>query len=251
MIKLISYLLLGLCLCFYIPANAQIGSADSVYFEPGFESEDEELPQENDLYFKPRVDPKKVTEQKISEEKVLAIKNEEDYWYADLHPSKKEPKPRKNNAGINNQWNTFFWILLVGGFIALIVWFLTSGNINLFRRAPKVYQEDQDMDNEEDIFEVEYEREIQNAVNAGNFRLAVRLMYLQTLKEMSERNIIRYSNEKTNSDYLFQLAKSRHYKSFFRLTRHFDYIWYGQFVLSPEAFQSVQKDFSSFKQQLN
>lgn len=103
----------------------------------------------------------------------------------------------------------------------------------------------------EDIFEMNFEKEIQKAVAEKNFRLAVRLLYLRTLRDLSDKNLISYTHEKTNADYLFQLAGTSYYKSFFRLTRDFEYTWYGQFELSQENFSFIQNDFSSFKQQLS
>jgi hypothetical protein len=81
--------------------------------------------------------------------------------------------------------------------------------------------------------------------------MAVRLMYLRTLRDLSLRNVINYTHEKTNTDYLFQLSGSPYYKNFFRLTRDFDYTWYGHFPLSQESFSLIQNDFNSFKQQLS
>ena len=206
----------------------------------------------DESYFKMKGAPQKMEEREIDQEKVKQIKSEEPYWYADIAPEKKEIKPRTVNTGSTaNFWNTLFWILVIGGFLALLVWFLSSGNISMFRRTSQLKSITGDeVEAEEDIFNLDYEREINLAINEGNYRVAVRLLYLQTLKELAERNIIRYSHEKTNSDYLFQLFKTRYYKNFFQLTRHFDYTWYGGFVLSPATFQIIQKDFSTFKQQL-
>jgi len=76
-------------------------------------------------------------------------------------------------------------------------------------------------------------------------------MYLRTLRDLSLRNLITYTHEKTNSDYLFQLAGTPFYKSFFRLTRDFDYSWYGHFPISPDSFTTIQNEFNAFKQQLS
>ena len=252
MVKVFSYLLFLGMLILPSPLPAQdYGVQDSLYIEENLRQEEDEL-QRSGSYFNVREQPKKISERNIEEEKIHSIKTEEDYWYADLQPEKKKEKPEQKNFLQGDFFKTLFWILLTGGFAALLIWFLASGNISLFKRRTQVNDEEEDaLAGAEDIFALNYDRDIEKAVNGGNFRLAVRLLYLQTLKDMAEKNIIRYSHEKTNSDYLFQLAKSRYYKSFFRLTRHFDYTWYGQFVLTPEAFRSVQKEFSSFKQQLN
>ena len=75
-------------------------------------------------------------------------------------------------------------------------------------------------------------------------------MYLRTLTNLSDKGLISYTHEKTNSDYLSELSGTSYYKSFFRLTRDFDYTWYGKFELNTESFALVQKDFNQFKQVL-
>ena len=103
----------------------------------------------------------------------------------------------------------------------------------------------------DDIFSIQYEREIKKAVDNKNYRLAIRLWYLLTLKELADRNIIDYRHEKTDSDYVNSLYGSSYYHNFFRLTRNFEYTWYGQFDLSGEAFAMMQNDFSNFKTALS
>lgn len=211
------------------------------------------LQAEQKHYFNEVTDVQKVNERKIPDSIVTKIKSDKDYWYVNTTPEKKKPSVKQNNGVFQQQWfTTVFWFVLVGGFIALLLWFLSSGNISLFRRSKKIAN-DKDENTEpvtENIFELNYEKEINSAVAAADYRLAIRLLYLQTLKQLSERNIINYSNQKTNSDYLFQLAETGYYKNFFRLTRNFEYTWYGQFQLSRNAFETMQKDFLNFKQQL-
>jgi hypothetical protein len=79
--------------------------------------------------------------------------------------------------------------------------------------------------------------------------MATRLLFLGTLKLLSENEFIEYNHDKTNADYLKELSGTGLYKDFFRLTRDFEYTWYGHFELSQNAFEQVAEDFSRFKQQ--
>lgn len=190
----------------------------------------------------------------IPKQKVQKLKSDEDYWYANLTPPRKKNEPsQKRESVFDKGWfNTLFWIIVIGGFLALLIWFLATSNVRLFQKRLKTIDGGNLTEAEtENIFEIKFEKEIQKAIDASNFRLAVRLMYLRTLKDLSLRNLINYTHEKTNSDYLFQLAGSPYYKNFFRLTRSFDYTWYGHFSLSQESFSVIQNDFNSFKQQLS
>jgi hypothetical protein len=72
-------------------------------------------------------------------------------------------------------------------------------------------------------------------------------MFLQLLKNLSEKNIIQYKHDRTNFDYLSQLYATRYYEDFFRITRHYEYSWYGQFEVSPKTYQVIKKEFEDFK----
>jgi hypothetical protein len=210
----------------------------------------------------------KIATRKVPDGKVKELKSDENYWYVDQVPSgdressppgvnekgKKEKQVpiRKSRGVFNIPWlNVLFWIILIGGFVTMLVWFLATSDIRLFRKKPKLVEEPVDEQPTNDIFEMNFEKEIQKAIDAKNYRLAVRLMYLRTLRDLSNRNLINYTHEKTNSDYLFQLSGTDYYKNFFKLTRSFDYTWYGHVELSQDGFAIIQNIFSSFKQQLS
>jgi hypothetical protein len=239
---------------FFLNAEGQ----DSIEFPPPVEMVDTtvyETPASTDYHFKEIDSANKVDVRTIPGSDVKRVKSDDDYWYANVAPprEKKEPESVKKPARIfDKAWlKTLFWILLVGGFIALLVWFLATSNVSLFRKKMKATYENPEEIETENIFELNFEKEIQKAIDAADYRLAVRLMYLRTLRDLSLRNHINYTHEKTNTDYLLQLAGSPYYKNFFRLTRNFDYTWYGHFLLTQESFTLIQNDFNSFKQQLS
>ena len=98
----------------------------------------------------------------------------------------------------------------------------------------------------EDIFQINYQREIDRAATAGNYRLAVRLMFLRLLKNLSQKNIIQYGHDRTNFDYLMQLRSTSYYNDFFRLTRNYEYAWFGNFEVNEEMYHVIKNDFEKF-----
>src|SRR5205085_92934 len=105
----------------------------------------------------------------------------------------------------------------------VIIWYLASGNIRLFRRSSVKLNSEKEEPADEDIFTLNFDIELQSAIAGQNYRSAVRLLYLRTLKELSDHNIIDYRNGSTNRDYLIQLYNTPYYQDFFRLTRSFEY----------------------------
>ena len=204
---------------------------------------------EGEAGFGPRRQNGMVEVRKLPAEKVTELKNDDDYWYANLEPKKKEnelrQQPEESGGG---GLSSFLWFVIIGVFAGAVIWYLASSNISLFRReSRKIMDESVEEETTDDIFAINYEKEISRAEAAGNYRSAIRFWYLRTLKELADRNIINYQYGKTNNDYVNSLYGSRYYQTFFRLTRNFEYTWYGQFPLSAEAYRMMQTDFSTFK----
>lgn len=242
------------CFIFSLQANSQ----DTVVDEPQSVIADTvyETPSNSNYHFKEISVGRNVNTRTIPKKEVERVRSDDDYWYVNMTPEREKKKTeavKRQSSFFDKPWfKTLFWLVLIGGFIALLIWFLATSNIRLFQRRIKTTAEGNLQEEQgENIFEINFEKEIQKAINVSDYRLAVRLLYLRTLRDLALCNLINYTHEKTNSDYLFQLADSSRYAHFFRLTRHFDYTWYGHFPLSQEGFSVIQNEFNSFKRQLS
>ncbi|MFC5410485.1 DUF4129 domain-containing protein [Larkinella bovis] len=98
----------------------------------------------------------------------------------------------------------------------------------------------------ENIHEINFDQQIEAAIEQRNYRLAVRLLYLQTLKHLSNRNLIDWKPNKTNRSYVYELAHSPKQPEFETLTTQFEYIWYGDFPITEERFKPLQESFVRF-----
>jgi len=251
----------SVCIAFFLIGKAQdLDSLSSIILQDTVYQST--VSPNEDYQFREAAIDDKANSRKVSDADLNKIKSEDDYWYINQVPPRKkqnlssppqnEEKGKKSSGLFNIPWlNVVFWIILIGGFITLLVWFLSTSDIRLFRKRPKQSVEEIQEESIDNIFEINFEKEIQKATDAKNYRMAVRLLYLRTLRDLSNRHLINYVHTKTNSDYLLQLSSTVYYKTFFRLTRNFDYTWYGQFEVSPDSFDIIQNDFSSFKQQLS
>lgn len=183
---------------------------------------------------------------------VDSVKRDDAFWYANraFHARKEEEK-ENNHVPQTRRWmNMTTLVIIVAVFIALLLTYLFQNNI-IRRRAASITGEENAGLSEENIFEINYQREIDRAVTATNYRLAIRLMFLRLLKKLSQENIIQYKQERTNSEYLMQLTSTSYYADFFRLTRDFEYTWYGKFDVSADAYRIIQNDFEKFDQRLS
>lgn len=84
---------------------------------------------------------------------------------------------------------------------------------------------------------------IQQAIQQKNYRLAVRYYYLNVLKQLENNALIIWEQQKTNEDYIKEISQKNIQHSFVNLTRLYDFVWYGNFVINETEFARVEQDF--------
>jgi len=184
---------------------------------------------------------------------VKKLKTDNDYWYADAEIKKKKKEqldPTFIPLGQRTWFKTLLWLLIIGGFAAFIIWYLAGNDVSIFKKRQRLAEDKEDEMDTEDIFAINYQKEIDKASKMGNYRLAIRLMFLRLLKDLSQKNIIQYAQGKTNFDYLMQLHPTKYYRDFFRITRNYEYSWYGQFDVTEDMYHIIRSDFNNFDRQL-
>ena len=102
----------------------------------------------------------------------------------------------------------------------------------------------------EDINNISFDEAIREAIENRNFRLAIRLLYLQSLKQLSDKGYIEWQINKTNSDYIMEVAGKPWQSLFKKLTYNFEYTWYGEMNIDNEHFQNLNMQFQQFNNQL-
>lgn len=149
-------------------------------------------------------------------------------------------------------WKIVQILLLLGGVAALVFLILKSQGINvlnIFRRksasAPIPYSEFF-----EDINEINFDEEIENAVAKHNYRFAVRLLYLKSLKRLSDAGLVKWQIDKTNSDYINELTDEEQRVSFKLLTLQFEYVWYGEFLIDSQVYTNINTLFQNFNKRV-
>ncbi len=213
------------------------------------EYEMEETGSQNYFLERSSLSPDSIYWREIPDSIVQSLKSDPDFWYAD-HVFKKNT-PKKRNTSGRKALEVILWLIIIGGFTAFVMWYLANSNIGLFQKKNrKIAFEESDAETE-DIFAINYQKEIDKAILNGNYRYAIRLMYLRLLKDLSDKNIIRCKQERTNFDYLLQLSSTSYYHDFFRVTRNYEYSWYGQFEVDQEKFNIMRNDFLNFERKVN
>ncbi|WP_158837538.1 DUF4129 domain-containing protein [Polaribacter sp. L3A8] len=103
---------------------------------------------------------------------------------------------------------------------------------------------------DEDIHETDIDGLLQEAIHSKEYRLAVRYYYLSVLKVLSNKKLIDYHKDKTNSEYLFEIENTQTRTDFSYLSYVYSYVWYGDFPIDETNFKLAENKYKSFKNSL-
>ena len=136
----------------------------------------------------------------------------------------------------------FFWALGIL-FILFILYnlFFTEG---FFQRSYTKSKVTETTDESEKLSSVtDFSKLISMALASKNYRLAIRYQYLQLLQKMSLKGIIEFTPDKTNHEYVTELAGKSYKKDFAAITLQYEYAWYGEFEIDEHTYEKVQQEF--------
>ncbi|MEO9893745.1 hypothetical protein [Aurantibacter sp.] len=141
------------------------------------------------------------------------------------------------------------YILMGGLIIYLFVRFFAGENFtSLFtKKATSILDINL---SEEHIENVDLNALIKSAIDTKDYRLAVRYQYLFILKSLSEKGIIDWNYEKTNSDYQLEIEERQPntvQTGFKDVSYLYDYIWYGEQEIDIAKYKLVETRFAILK----
>jgi hypothetical protein len=136
-----------------------------------------------------------------------------------------------------------FWILAIALF-GYIVFKLFLSNASFFSRSRKNISADINVSEEENTSDPDIL--VRNAIRNGNYRLAIRYLYLQTLIRLSERKFIQVNSNKTNYEYVREVRNQKFANDFASLTLKYEYVWYGEYSVDERLFDQIHSSFTQF-----
>ena len=143
-------------------------------------------------------------------------------------------------------WNIYQIIMLllfVGLIIYVILRLMKAKGSSLLFVTPNsngsVFLDENNQD-------INYIKLIDDAVQSQRYSDAVRYYYLNILRELSSKNIIKWAISKTNFDYFDEIKDNELRYSFRKISYIFDYIEYGEFSIDLQGFNKVKKSFEDF-----
>ncbi|UYZ63340.1 DUF4129 domain-containing protein [Hymenobacter weizhouensis] len=147
-------------------------------------------------------------------------------------------------------WKYGLYAFLVAALVFAVLKLLQVDLTRAFGRAPRRAALSYDTETE-DLHALQLDALLAQAETERNYRLAVRLGYLQVLRQLSDTGLIRWQPDKTNHDYLFELPAGPLPEAFRELTRQFEYVWYGeQEDLTTDDYERVRATRLAFQRRL-
>lgn len=150
----------------------------------------------------------------------------------------------------DGNWSGFFRIfffIIVIGLLTFIIMklmgstaFLSNKNVdktNLKYSIEKV---------EEDIHQADLEDFAQHAIDKQDYKLAIRLYFLQILKDLSSNNFIKWKRNKTNKEYVREMSGTDLFKEFRAISRLFERVWYSDVTVQEHQFNRLRPKFLDF-----
>lgn len=131
-----------------------------------------------------------------------------------------------------------WYVLGFGAIVALIVYTLYRHPELLRWRSKKNAENDGYIVEEDNIYGIDFPSTIDQALKVGNYREAVRLVYLQTLRHLSDAGKIDWQPAKTPSQYLNEYTG----RPFHHLTTTFVRIRYGGYDADVSTADAAMAD---------
>ncbi|MFT3824124.1 MAG: DUF4129 domain-containing protein [Chitinophagaceae bacterium] len=190
---------------------------------------------------------------------VNSLKRDKKFEYANDAAYWKVAEPEKSNgrsiweligAFFSSQAVAIIGYILLGALLLFVLYRIIIVNNLYFNRSSRKLKADTG-DEIADIHEPDLDEALRQAIADKNHRLAVRNLYLKTLRALDEKGWIHYHAQTTNNEYLLQVTPHGHTGEFRFLTYAYDYVWYGGFELTDEQFSVVHDHFLRFFKVLN
>jgi choline dehydrogenase-like flavoprotein len=189
----------------------------------------------------------------VSQRQLNSYLKNPDYAYANDPEYWREEAPRK--PGVISKFlfsRAFLWIIfiLIIGIVFYGVYQLAKENNFkwMTRKVRKKEVGEVKLKLDEDV---DFETAIHKYQQEGNYRFAIRYMYLKLLRTVREKGQIAIRDSSTNADIARALGNHPGADDFRYLATAYEYIYYGDFIPQEELFMKLAKKFEDFQQTIS
>ena len=157
---------------------------------------------------------------------------------------------KQGNEILNFIINYFPYLLLAIG-IFIIVRLLYKYDVFKKRAARQNPPDIRLADDEEIVKSSNISTLIDKSKQESDYRMAIRYLFLNMLRQADQQELIRFTKNKTNDDYIVEIKDKTLARGFENLTYYYDFIWYGQYPVDETFFAQLEEKFDGFLAQIN
>lgn len=151
---------------------------------------------------------------------------------------------------VNTARQILIWSIIILS-IVIIVWLLSRSELASLVKPKSKATAFNFSDVTEDLATINFDQKINEAEKQSDYRLAIRWHYLKILFILDKNGLISFASFKTNIDYSNELKAKEYHSGFIKLSRIYEYVWYGQFELNEAWYLSNASEFKTIEKQLN
>jgi hypothetical protein len=136
----------------------------------------------------------------------------------------------------------------LGLLVLAVVWIIYKGRRGIKDAAVEVSLDEIQKDEEHiEITETDLDKLLRLAIADANFRLAIRIYFLDALKTLNHQKYIQWERSKTNGAYQRELIEQKFSPQFQSILLIYEIVWYGERGLNESEFNQLSPLFVSFK----
>jgi hypothetical protein len=192
----------------------------------------------------------------VPQSKVEKYLADRDYEYAN-DPAYWKKDKIQNSPGPSSFWNfmgnkVIQWILLLGVIAAIIYGLFLLARENNFRWFSRRSKQPQQIEPDSLLQgPVDYDEAIRKYQAEGNYRFAIRYLFLRLIHSATDKNIIQIRDSTTNADIWRAFGQHPLASQFRYLATAYEYIYFGDFNLNKEIFDSLKNKFEVFQEKIS
>ncbi len=257
------FILLGICFLSFTQLYAlpQEGADSTAVAEEDIQNsfaEDDNT--SSNIDFQPPEAPVIEDKRKVDANKWNELLNKKEFKYPEEKVKVEEEKQNTENwiSRFFSEIFAFFksdagsvviWLFVATLLVFVVYRIFIANDSLLFSKKDKKRNVNED-ELSDDYEPEDWDAAIQSAIDNKNWRLAVRHSYRYTIKLMGEHAVLQIAPAKTNYQYVNEILGSQWHQSFLRMTRHYEFAWYGGFELQQQQFDQYYHLFTDIKKGL-
>lgn len=142
------------------------------------------------------------------------------------------------------------FLAICGGILVIffIYKFFFRGN-NIFIKHKKEVESDDDelIFVEKNLMQVDVNTYIEDSLKNKNYSLAIRYQQLLNIQQLQMKGLLNWHRTKTNMELIEQVTDEKLRESFMSCTKIYDYVWFGDFVITANDYENYAKVFENFR----